>query len=99
MAQRLTASPRERRRPARGADSLKEYLAYALNGETYKDSTVTVYYRKTTAVMVEEGAVLPEEYLRYSKPTVNKTALGEALRGGTVIPGASIETHVSMIIK
>lgn len=81
------------------ADSLKSYLEYALNGETYKDSTVTVYYRKTTAVVVEEDAVLPEEYLRYAKPTVNKTALGEALRGGAVIPGASIETHVSMIIK
>lgn len=81
------------------ADSLKSYLEYALNGETYKDNTVTVYYRKTTAVVVAEDAVLPEEYLRYSKPAVNKTALGEALRGGTVIPGASIETHVSMIIK
>lgn len=84
---------------AKRADSLKEYLSYALNGESYKDSTVTVYYRKTTAVVVEEDAVLPEEFLRYGKPTVNKTALGEALRGGMVIPGAKIENRLNMIIK
>lgn len=84
---------------AKRAESLKEYLSYALNGESYKDSTVTVYYRKTAAVVVEKDAVLPEEFLRYGKPIVNKTALGEALRGGMVIPGAKIENHVNMIIK
>lgn len=80
-------------------ESIDGYLKYALNGEKYKDETTTIYYRKTTAVVVSDDAVVPEEFLRYSKPTVNKTALGEALRGGMVIPGASIETHVSMIIK
>ncbi len=58
-----------------------------------------MYYSKSTAVVVEEGAVLPEEFLRYGEPTVNKTALGEALRGGMVIPGARIENHLNVIIK
>lgn len=81
------------------ADSLKAYLAHALGGESYKDSTVTVYYRKCTAVEVAEGAVLPEEYLRYGRPTVNKTALREALEGGRTIDGVSIAEHVNIIIK
>jgi hypothetical protein len=60
---------------AKRADSLKEYLSYALNGESYKDSTVTVYYRKTTAVVVEEDALLPEEFLRYGSPPSTKRLL------------------------
>lgn len=83
----------------KGVDSIKEYLKYALNGEKYKDATTTIYYRETEAVVVEEGATLPEEFLKYGKPTVNKTALGEALRGGVAIPGATIEKRRTMIIK
>lgn len=81
------------------AESCKRLLEYALGGEGYKDGTVTMYYRETEAVVVAEGATLPEEFLRYGKPTVNKTALGEALRGGTAIPGATIEKRRSLIIK
>lgn len=79
--------------------SIDGYLKYALNGEKYKDETTTIYYRKTTAVVVADDAVVPEEFLRYGKPTVNKTALGEAIRGGMVIPGVSIEVHNNIIIK
>lgn len=80
-------------------ESIDGYLKYALNGEKYKDETTTIYYRKTTAVVVAEDAVVPEEFLRYGKPTVNKTALGEAIRGGMVIPGVSIEERNNIIIK
>lgn len=83
----------------RGVESAKRYLEYALRGEKYKDATTSIYYRETEAVVVAEGATLPEEYMRYGKPTVNKTALGEALRGGATIPGASIEKRRTMIIK
>lgn len=81
------------------AESCRRLLEYALGGEGYKDGTVTMYYRETEAVVVAEGATLPEEYLRYGKPTVNKTALGEALRGGVSVPGATIEKRRSLIIK
>lgn len=81
------------------AESCRKLLEYALGGESYKDGTVTMYYRETEAVVVAEGATLPEEYLRYGKPTVNKTALGEALRGGVSVPGATIEKRRSLIIK
>ena len=81
------------------AESCKSLLEYALHGESYKDGTVTMYYRETEAVVVAEGATLPEEFLKYGKPTVNKTALGEALRGGVAVPGATIEKRRSLIIK
>ena len=81
------------------AESCRKLLEYALCGEGYKDGTVTMYYRETEAVVVAEGATLPEEFLRYGKPTVNKTALGEALRGGVSVPGATIEKRRYLIIK
>ena len=83
----------------RGVESVKKYLEYALRGEKYKDATTSIYYRETEAVVVEEGATLPEEYLRYGKPTVNRTAISEALRGGINVPGASLEKRRTMIIK
>ena len=81
------------------AERCRKLLERGLAGQKMETPMVVVSYRKSTAVVVAEDAVVPEEFLRYSKPTVNKTALGEALRGGMVIPGVSIEERNNIIIK
>ena len=81
-------------------DRLKDYLAYALDGEKFKTSRLSVSYRKTESVNVDPAALdtLPDEYVRITKEA-NKTALKDALEHGSQIDGVIIETKQSMIIK
>ena len=46
-------------------ESLKSYLAAFLNGKKWQNSEVAISWRKSEAVEVEEGAAIPEKYLRF----------------------------------
>lgn len=90
----------ERQRAAENkAASLKRYLTGYLDGEKFKSVRVAVSFRKTEQVQVEEGTFLPDEYIRYKEPEVDKTALKAALKAGQVIEGASLVQNTSIIIK
>ena len=46
-----------------------------------------------------EGAVIPDEYLRFKEPEVNKTELKAALKKGVQIAGVSIVENQNIQIK
>lgn len=81
------------------AASLKEYLSSYLNGEKFKTAKVAISYRKSDSVDISEGAVIPEEYLKYSDPTPDKIGLKAALKAGEKFPGISIVTSSNIQIK
>lgn len=81
------------------AESLKKFLAYALDGEKLNTARVAVSYRKSETVEIAEGTVLPMEYLTFKEPTPNKTEIKKALKAGTVIEGCQIVTNQNMQIK
>lgn len=80
------------------AESLKAYLKYWLSGEKFKTPKVSISYRKSKAVDIEEGAFIPENYRRV-KWEPDKTALKEALEAGEEFEGITLEENESMIIK
>lgn len=70
-----------------------------LAGEKFKTTKVAVHY--TTSKSVDyQGDIneLPKEYLRI-KIDLNKTAIGEALKAGIEIKGASLIENKSMVVK
>lgn len=77
----------------------KNYLTYALNGEKYKDGAVSVSYRKSTAVVIDDGAEIPDEYMKHPAPEISKTALTAALNAGVVIPGVRLENRNNIQIR
>nr|DAH42072.1 MAG TPA: resistance protein [Caudoviricetes sp.] len=81
------------------AASLKAYLSSYLNGEKFKTAKVAISYRKSDSVDIAEGAVIPEEYLKYSDPTPDKIGLKAALKAGEEFPGISIVTSSNIQIK
>lgn len=89
------------------ADGLKAYLAAALSGEKYKSTRLTITYRKSEAVHIDDETGFVEyaqkngfdDLLTYKSPTPNKTAIKEAIKGGTVINGVSLEQRQSLQIK
>lgn len=82
------------------AESLKGYLAAALNGQKFETPRCVIGWRKSTAVQIAPDAALPAEYLR-TKTTVepDKTAIKAALVAGTAIDGCHLETRNNMTLK
>ena len=95
----------ERQRVAENkAESLKKWLAYALQGEKFKTTKCAISFRKSEAVEVtEEGLkVLMKEHdelLTYKAPEPNKTAIKQALKDGLSVEGIQLVQNTSVIIK
>ena len=86
------------------AESLKKWLAYALQGEKFKTSKCAISFRKSEAVEVtDEGLnnLMKEhdELLTYETPEPNKTAIKQAIKDGLDVPGVQLIQNISTIIK
>ena len=80
-------------------NNLKKYLSAALGGEKFKTAKVAISYRKSEALEIAEGANIPEEYLKYKEPEVNKTELKKAVKAGKTFEGVSIVENNNIQIK
>lgn len=80
-------------------ESLKKYLAYALDGKAFKTTRASVTFRKSQAVEVTDIYNLDENYLRYKEPEADKAAIKEALKAGKTVAGATLVENTSVIIK
>ena len=81
---------KERRESAeRKMESLKSYLSAFLNGKKWQNSEVAISWRKSESVEVEEGAAIPEQYLRYKEPEINKAQLKADLKAAPLCMAAS----------
>ena len=96
----------ERQRVAENkAESLKNWLAYALNGEKFKTAKCSISYRNSESVEVtEEGleALMREheDLLTYKLPEPNKKAIKDAIKNdGLTVAGVQLLQKTSTIIK
>ena len=96
----------ERQRVAENkAESLKNWLAYALNGEKFKTAKCFISYRNSESVEVtEEGleALMRdhEDLLTYKTPEPNKKAIKDAIKNdGLTVAGVQLVQKTSTIIK
>lgn len=86
------------------AESLKGYLAYALDGqERFKTAKVAISWRKSETVELLDGVdpvTLPLEYQRV-KVSVDpdKAKLKDALKAGAEIPGVELVEKQNLQIK
>lgn len=64
------------------AESLKNYLSSVLSGTKFKSPKVSISYRKSESVEVVDVTRVPEEFLKYAEPTVDKTKVKEAIKNG-----------------
>lgn len=80
-------------------ESLKRYVSGYLNGAPFKTSKVAVSFRKSEKVEISEGAVIPEEFLRYKEPEVAKNDLKKAIKEGLQLEGVQILESKNIQIK
>lgn len=80
-------------------ESLKKYINNFLAGASFESAKVKVSYRKSEAIEIEEGANIPEEYLKHKDPEVNKTELKKAIKAGLQVDGVSVVKNRNIQIK
>lgn len=77
------------------AESLKNYLDYALAGEKFKTARVAVSYRKSEQTVLDKEFIAwakekADHLLRYAEPEPRKTEIKERLKNGEAIPHAAL---------
>ena len=87
------------KRAEKKAESLKNYLVSALDGQKFKTARVECSYRSSESVNVTDITVIPTEYLRFAEPTADKTAIKAAIKAGKEIAGAEIVLKQNLLIK
>ena len=80
-------------------ESLKKWLAYALNGEKFKTVRASVSFRTTDKVEIADIYKLDENYLRYKEPEADNDAIKKAIKAGQEVAGVTLVKNTSVIIK
>lgn len=83
------------------AESLKTYLADYLNGKKFETDKVAMSFRKSEAVEFDSQYLLcvPDEYLKFKAPELNKTAVKKAIKAGETVPGCELVVKNNLQIK
>ena len=80
-------------------ESLKRYISGYLDGTAFESAKVKVSFRKSESLEISEGAVIPDEYLRFKEPEVNKADLKKAIKAGLTIGGVQLVESNNIQIK
>lgn len=81
------------------AERLKQWLADALQGEKYKTPRVSVSFRSSSSVVVEDVLSLPPRFVKFKDPEPDKIAIAAAIKAGEEVSGAHMESKQSISIK
>ena len=93
----------ERQRIAENkAEWIKQYIANDLKGEKFEpedDVTIKVTYRKSESVECADIYKVPDEYIRYKEPELDKARIKKALKAGDTVDGCVLVTKSNIQIK
>lgn len=77
----------------------KQYLGKFLGGQKFETARVKMTFRKSETLEIAEGVTVPEEFLKYKEPEINKADLKKAVKAGLEIDGVSIVEKQNLQIK
>lgn len=80
-------------------ERLKIFISEYLNGTKFETAKVQVSFRKSESLEISEDAVIPEEFLKYKVPDIDKVGLKKALKEGQIFEGVSIVANSNIQIK
>ena len=91
-----------RERLQKKKEGLTRYLEEALAGDKFETAKVSITYRKSKAVEIDEEVFFRDPasmFLRIEKPKPDKKAITDVLKQGGVVPGAALVERTTMSIK
>lgn len=79
-------------------EGLQRYLSNYLNGKVFSTPKVSIKWRKSESVVIDNPVEIPEEFLKY-EPKVDKVSIKDAIKDGAVVAGCHIESNNNIQIK
>ena len=84
----------------RKRESIKSYVGAFLNGKPYKCTDFEFKWRTSESVKFDGDIYkVPDDYLRYKEPELDKAKIKKALKSGIEISGCSLEVKNNLSIK
>ena len=89
----------------RRAESMRAYLQRCMEATgitKIEGPGVTLSFRKSSAVVIDEPGLIPAEFMRQPEPpppAPDKKAIGDAIKAGREVQGARVETRHNLQIK
>lgn len=80
-------------------ESLKKYITGYLDGASFESTKVKVSFRKSESLEVLDFNLIPDEYLKYNEPTVDKAGIKAAMKLGKNFDGIAIIEKQNIQIK
>lgn len=77
----------------------KQYLSNFLQGSPFETLRVKISFRKSETLEVSDDAKIPEEFLKYKQPEVDKIYLKKAVKEGLVLEGVQLVQKQNLQIK
>ena len=84
------------------AEWIKWYIARDLDGQKFEpksDVSVRVGWRKSESVECADVYRVPDEYLRYKEPELDKAKVKKALKAGETVDGCELVSKMNIQIK
>ena len=99
-AQKNAFAEREKAAKAK-AESLKGFLGRYLNGKKFETAKVAMSFRKSEAVEFDAKCIgdVPEEFLKFKDPELDKVAVKKAIKDGETVPGCELVARQNLQIK
>lgn len=99
-AQKNAFAEREKAKKAK-AESLKDFLSRYLNGKKFESAKVAMSFRKSEAVEFDAKCIgdVPEEFLKFKDPELDKVAVKKAIKAGETVPGCELVARQNLQIK
>ena len=99
-AQKNAFAEREKAKKAK-AESLKGFLSRYLNGKKFESAKVAMSFRKSEAVEFDAKCIgdVPEEFLKFKDPELDKVAVKKAIKAGETVPGCELVARQTLQIK
>lgn len=89
----------------RRAESMRAYLQRCMEATgitKIEGPGVTLSFRKSSAVVIDEPGLIPAEFMRQPEPpppAPDKKAIADAIKAGQEVQGAHVETRQNLQIK
>lgn len=82
-------------------EQIKSQLYHYLKGEKYITPVMSISFRKSSSVEVEDISKLEQDYLSYPtpKPTPDKNKIKKAIQSGIPINGVRLAENINISIK
>lgn len=99
-AQKNAFAEREKAKKAK-AESLRGFLGRYLNGKKFESAKVAMSFRKSEAVEFDAKCIgdVPEEFLKFKDPELDKVAVKKAIKAGETVPGCELVARQNLQIK